>query len=188
MNETKQHQHTRALVEAAIMIALATVLGYFRVFRLPEGGSVDLALVPILIFCLRWGPKWGFGCCLVNGILQFFLGGGFAITWQSMLLDYIVAYALVGFTGFASGKKLGWLWGTVLGTLGRFVSLLLSGAIIWGEYMPDTFMNMTMTNPWFYSFLYNGVLSIAVMAVDLVVLGIMQAFPYLRMNVFTKQN
>ena len=187
MNENKQHQHIRALVEGAIMIALATGLGYLRVFRLPEGGSVDLALVPILVYCLRWGPKWGFGCCFVNGILQFFLGGGFAITWQSMLLDYVVAYTLVGFTGFAAGKKLGWIWGTILGTLGRFVSLLLSGAIIWGEYMPETFLGLTMTNPWFYSFLYNGLLSVLVLAVDLVILGIMQAVPYLRTKVLTKQ-
>ena len=187
MNETKQHQHIRAMVEGAIMIALATILGYFRIFRLPEGGSVDLSLIPILVYCLRWGPKWSFGCCLVNGILQFILGGGIAIGWQSMLLDYVVAYTLVFLTGFGSGKKLGWIWGTVLGTAGRFVSLLLSGAIIWGEYMPETFMSLTMTNPWFYSFLYNGVLSLAVLAVDLAVLAIMQAVPYLRTKVLSRQ-
>ena len=187
MTENKQHQAVRALVEGALMIALATVLGYLRIFRLPEGGSVDLALVPILIYCLRWGPKWAFGCCFVNGVLQFVLGGGFAIGWQSMLLDYVVAYTLVGLTGFAAGKKGGWIWGTVLGTAGRFVSLLLSGAIIWGEYMPETFMSLTMTSPWFYSFLYNGVLSVAVLAVDLVVLGLMQASPALRKKVFSCQ-
>ena len=30
------------------------------------------------------------------------------------------------------------------------------GATIWAEYMPETFFNMTMTTPWFYSALYNG--------------------------------
>jgi thiamine transporter len=29
------------------------------------------------------------------------------------------------------------------------------GALVWGKYMPDKFFGMTMTNEWFYSFLYN---------------------------------
>ena len=108
----RHSRSTRALVEAALMIALATILGYFRLYRFPQGGSVDFAMVPILIYCLRWGPAWSLSCCFVNGVLQFFLGGGIALSWQSMLLDYVVAYTLVFLCGFAAGKKLGWLWGT----------------------------------------------------------------------------
>ena len=110
----RHSRSTRALVEAALMIALATILGYFRLYRFPQGGSVDFAMVPILIYCLRWGPAWSLSCCFVNGVLQFFLGGGIAVSWQSMLLDYVVAYTLVFLCGFAAGKKLGWLWGTIL--------------------------------------------------------------------------
>ena len=86
----RHSRSTRALVEAALMIALATILGYFRLYRFPQGGSVDFAMVPILIYCLRWGPAWSLSCCFVNGVLQFFLGGGIALSWQSMLLDYVV--------------------------------------------------------------------------------------------------
>lgn len=178
----------RALVEAAVMIALATILGYLRLWRLPLGGSIDLALIPILVYCLRWGPKWSLGCCFVNGVLQFVLGGGIAISWQSMLLDYVVAYTLVFLCGFAAGKKWGWLWGTVLGTFGRWVSLTLSGALVWYMYMPEKFMGLPMTNPWVYSALYNGVFVLAVMAVDLIVLGAFQAAPPLRRQVLKRQN
>ena len=86
-----QKNKVRALTEGAIMIAAATVLGYFRIFRFPFGGSIDLALVPILVYCLRWGPRYSLLCCFVNGVLQYFLGGGIAISWQSMLLDYAVS-------------------------------------------------------------------------------------------------
>lgn len=178
----------RPILEGALMVALATVLGYFRVFRLPVGGSVDLALVPIFVFCLRWGPKWGIGCGLVNGVLEYFLGGGIAISWQSMLLDYVVAYTLVFLCGFGAGKKLGWLWGTILGSFGRWVSLTLSGGLLWYMYMPETFLGIPMVNPWVYSILLNGVLVVVVMAVDLVVLGIMQSVPALRRQVLAKQN
>lgn len=191
MNKTetasKTHQNTRALVEGALMVALATGLGYLRVFRMPFGGSVDLALVPIFIYCFRWGPKWGLLCGLVNGFLEYFLGGGISISWQSMLLDYVVANTLIGLAGVGAGKKLGWVWGTVLGTFGRFVSLFLSGGLLWYMYMPETFLGLTMTNPWVYSALYNGVLCLVVMAVDLVAMGLMQASPNLRKTIFTQQ-
>lgn len=188
MANTKSHAYVRALVEGAIMIALATILGYIRIFRFPFGGSIDLALIPILIYCLRWGPGWSLGCCFVNGVLQYFLGGGIAISWQSMLLDYVVAYTLVFLCGFAAGKKWGWVWGTVLGSFGRWVSLTLSGGLLWYMYMPETFLGLPMVNPWVYSMLLNGVLVAAVMAVDLVVLGIMQAVPELRTRVLAKQS
>ena len=185
---TNTRKTTRALVEGAIMIALATILGYLRLYRFPFGGSVDLALIPILIYCLRWGPKWSLLCCFVNGVLQYFLGGGIAISWQSMLLDYVVAYALVFLCGFAANKRLGWLWGTVLGSFGRWVSLTLSGGLLWYMYMPESFLGLPMVNPWVYSILYNAVVVGIVMAVDLVVLGVLQAISPLRKVIFAKQN
>lgn len=188
MTKTKQHRTVLALVEAALMIALATILDYLPPFyRFPFGGSIDLALLPILIYCLRWGPKWSLMCCFVNGVLQFFLGGGIAISWQSMLLDYVIAYTLVFLCGFASGKKLGWLWGTILGSFGRWVSLTLSGGLLWYMYMPETFLSLPMVNPWIYSMLLNGVLVAAVMVLDLIVLGIINAVPYLKRVVLAKQ-
>ena len=184
---TNTNKTTRALVEGAIMIALATILGFLRLYRFPFGGSVDLALIPILVYCLRWGPKWSLLCCFVNGVLQYVLGGGIAISWQSMLLDYVVAYALIFLCGFGAGKKLGWLWGTVLGSVGRWVSLTLSGALIWHMYMPETFLGLPMVNPWIYSALYNGVIVCAVMAVNLAVLGIFRAVPALHRVILEKQ-
>ena len=48
----------------------------------------------------------------------------------------------------------------------RFLVHYVVGATIWAEYMPETFFNMTMTTPWFYSALYNG----AYMLPDMVIL------------------
>ena len=187
---TKSHQAIRALIEAALMIALGYILDNLvpPFYRFPQGGSIDLSLVPILIYCLRWGPKWSLMCCFVNGVLQYFLGGGIAISWQSMLLDYVVAYTLVFVCGFAAGKKLGWLWGTVIATIGRWVSLFLSGALLWYMYMPESFLGLPMVNPWVYSAFFNGVFCALVMAVDLIVLGVMQAAPVLRKQILVKQN
>ncbi|WP_303025893.1 energy-coupled thiamine transporter ThiT [uncultured Parabacteroides sp.] len=47
--------------------------------------------------------------------------------------------------------------GTVLGCLGRFLSIWVTGATLWGEYMPEEFLGLPMTNEWVYSLLYNGI-------------------------------
>jgi len=188
-NTNRQHLAVRAVVEAALMLALGYVLDNLvpPFYRFPQGGSIDLSLVPILIYCLRWGPKWSLMCCVVNGFLQYFLGGGIALSWQSMLLDYVVAYTLVFPCGFAAGKKLGWLWGTLLAFPGRWLSLTLSGALLWYEYMPEEFLGLPMTNPWVYSALFNGVFCALVLAVSLIAMGLFQASPAIRKQIFTRQ-
>ena len=60
----------------------------------------------------------------------------------------------------------GFFIGTVAGSLARFLVAWVVGAVVWGEYMPDTFFGMTMTTPWFYSALYNG----AYMVIDCVLI------------------
>ena len=189
MTKTTSYRAVLALVAAALMIALATVLDFLPPFyRFPQGGSVDLSMIPILFYCLRWGPKWSLGCCFVNGVLQYFLGGGISISWQSMLLDYVVAYTLVFLCGFAAGKKLGWAWGTVLAGLGRWLSLTLSGALLWYMYMPESFLGLAMVNPWVYSALYNGVFILLVTVVNLVVLRLLQSSSTVRERILCKQN
>ena len=184
------HDRVRAMVEAALMLALAYALDNLvpPFNRFPQGGSIDLSMLPILVYCLRWGPKWSLSCCFVNGVLQYFLGGGIAISWQSMLLDYVVAYTLVFTCGFAAGKKLGWLWGPIIATPGRWLSLTLSGALLWYMYMPESFLGLPMTNAWVYSALFNGVFCLLVLAVDLVALGLLQSVPAVRKQILKKQN
>ena len=47
------------------------------------------------------------------------------------------------------------------------------GATIWAEYMPDEFFGLTMTNPWFYSALYNGSYMLVDMVACLLVFAIL---------------
>ena len=41
------------------------------------------------------------------------------------------------------------------GGLLRFLCSYLIGVFVWGKWMPESFLGMPMTSPWFYSFLYN---------------------------------
>ncbi|MBE7003424.1 MAG: hypothetical protein E7425_03945 [Ruminococcaceae bacterium] len=147
---------TRAIVEGALMVAAAEALGFIKLWHMPEGGSVSLMMLPIVLFALRWGAGHGLlaGCAL--GILDFMLGGGIAIGWQSILGDYVIACTLIGLAGVAHGRtdKGGVILGSAVGCLGRYLAVWVTGATLWGEYMYDIY-GLPMNNEWVYSALYN---------------------------------
>ncbi|MGN1290166.1 MAG: energy-coupled thiamine transporter ThiT [Bradyrhizobium sp.] len=154
--QSKSHLRVRALCEGAVFVAIAQVLSYLKLFELPNGGSITFAMLPIFLYCARWGFARGLLASFVFSCLQFIFDGGFAIGWISILGDYILAYTMLGLAGLFSKCKGGLFIGSVVGSVGRFVVNYIVGATIWAEYMPETFFNMTMTTPWFYSFLYNA--------------------------------
>ena len=150
------------LCEAALMVAASYALSFLEI---PVGvafggfgGSINFVMVPIPVLAIRRGGWWGLGTGLVFGTLKFFGAGGVAVNWQSMLLDYSLAYMAVGVAGFFA-KKIG-VKGIALtaliGCLARFGIHYLSGVTIYAEYMPSEFLGLTMTSPAFYSLLYNG--------------------------------
>ena len=167
MNKSKLS--LRCLTEGAILVALAQVLGYLKLFDLPQGGAITVAMLPIFVFCARWGFGPGMLASFVFSVLQLLLDGAYAWGWQSMLGDYIVAYTALGLAGLFHAQRNGFFTGTVVGSLARFLVHYLVGVWVWGEYMPDTFFGMTMTTPWFYSFLYNGSYMVIDMAICLIV-------------------
>ena len=162
-----RNQTTRMLAESAIFIAVATVLSLIK-FDLPFGGGVTLvSMLPIILISHRWGWKWGLLTAFVYSLGQLLLGldnVGYATTFITaagvVLLDYVIAFTVLGLSGcfdLVLGKtRKAMAVGIAVTFCLRFVCHLITGAWIWGGWMPESFMNMTMTNPWIYSFLYNG--------------------------------
>lgn len=145
----------RMLCEGALLVAVAQILSMLKLWEMPWGGSVVLAMVPIILFAVRWGLGPGLMAGLVFGVLQFIFDGGFALGWQSMLGDYFIAFMALGLAGLAKGKKGGVFIGTLIGGIARFLVHYVVGATIWAAYMPDVYLGIPMSSPWFYSLLYN---------------------------------
>lgn len=163
----------RALTEGAVMVAVAQVLSMLKLWEMPWGGSVTLAMIPILLYAVRWGLVPGLLSGFVFGVLQFAFDGGFAIGWQSIVGDYLLAFTVLGLAGFAHGKKGGIFTGTLIGGFARFLVHYVVGATVWAEYMPDSFFGMTMHSPWFYSCLYNLAYMLPNIAICLAVFGLL---------------
>ena len=175
-----QKSPLRALTEGAVMVALAQLLSYIKLWRMPWGGSIVLAMVPIILYAVRWGLARGLLASFALGCLQFMFDGGFAIGWQSIVGDYVLAYGVLGLAGLFHGKKGGIWLGTLVGGFARLLVHYVVGATIWAEYMPETFLGLTMTSPWFYSLLYNLAYMVPNIAITLVAFALLSATPVKR--------
>ncbi|MBQ8057787.1 MAG: energy-coupled thiamine transporter ThiT [Ruminococcus sp.] len=153
---TNVSKKTLRLVTSGVLIGLASVLSVIKVFALPFGGSVTLfSMVPILVLGYMYGVKWGLLSGCVYGVLQMILGAtmsqafaglnGFSIVIMA-LLDYIVAYVVVGMSGMFKDKlknhTVSFALGSTVAILFRLVCHFLSGWILWGGYASSYFEEM----------------------------------------------
>ena len=84
------HMKLRSLCEGAVLVAVAQILSYLKLWEMPWGGSVVLSMIPLVLYAVRWGLGAGLLGGFAFGVLQFMFDGGFAIGWQSIVGDYLV--------------------------------------------------------------------------------------------------
>ena len=176
----QSHLRIRALTEGAIMLALAVVLNYLSgiIFAsLPQGGSVTLAMFPLLFYVHRWGVGRGALVCFAYGTLDMLLGKGYAWGWQSILLDYMVAYTALAVGGVFRGKTWGIFPDIALGCLGRFIVHHISGVTLYRIVEPTGIEGLewlgVFANPHLYSLAYNGAYMVPNTVIALAIAGLL---------------
>lgn len=156
---------TRALVESAVMVALSAVLSMIKVWEMPLGGSITLlSMLPVMLISIRHGIGWGLGAGFVYSFTQILTGGVFgwgltpAVLIGALLLDYMLAFTVLGVAGIFSKKgSAGILCGVTLSCVLRFLCHFLSGVILWTNFEKfELFGNIIAGNPYLYSLCYNG--------------------------------
>lgn len=150
-----RNRKLQMLCEGAILVALAQILSMLKLWEMPWGGSITLGMLPIFLFAVRWGTRWGLVAGFAYGLLQVMFDGGFAISWQSILGDYLVAFTVLGLAGLGRGREKGIFLGTVLGGAAGLWSTGWWAPRSGPCTCPMPFLE-TMTSPWLYSLLYNG--------------------------------
>lgn len=166
---SKQKWSTRMMANASLCIALAFILSYIRLYEMPQGGSVTLAsMIPVFMFAYAYGVAPGMAVGFAYGLLQFVQGGWFVHPIQ-FLLDYPLAFAMLGMAGVA--RKLPDSWGMIpgilLGVFCRFLCAFLTGVFFWGEGAGEQ-------NVLIYSAVYNGTYLIPEAVICLVIAMIPQ--------------
>ena len=129
---------------AGITIAMSFVLSYVKLWEMPQGGSITfVSLLPIMIFAFIYGTKKGVIVGLIYGIMQA-MQDCYIIHPAQFLLDYPIAFAMVGFAGTfrlikAMDKipQVQFLLGAILAGVLRFIAHVLSGVFAFGAYAVD---------------------------------------------------
>jgi thiamine transporter len=157
---------TRILAEIIILVALAGALSLIShsFFSLPQGGSINLGMVPIFWLALRRGWKIGIFAGAVFGVVDLTIEP-FIVHLIQFILDYPLAFALLGIAGFFSKYP---VVGVAVGGAARFVSHFVSGIVYFADYAPAGM------SPVVYSAIYNGTYLIPSIIICAVIIGIMQ--------------
>ena len=158
---------TKRLTTTGVLIALGAILSFIKVYELPYGGSITLAsMVPVIILGYKYGVKWGLFSGFVFSLIQAVLGATASQAFAGMydpenatksvvniilmaLLDYIVAFTVLGLSGIFKGKvkndTVAIALGGAVAVLLRLCAHFLSGWILWGSYA-EWFFTDVMNN------------------------------------------
>lgn len=152
---------TKRITESAMLIAVAAVLelvGHTIIPPMPFGGQLTLVhMLPIVLVSYRHGVKWGLTTGFAYALVQMALGadtvtaafqpgyfGDSAMLGNAVLmclLDYILAYSLLGLGGCfrekIANKGVALMCGSLVALGGRYLAHILSGYILfagWAEW------------------------------------------------------
>ncbi len=148
IGRSRKRWNSKMLAYGAMAVALSFLLSCIRLYRMPQGGSITPAsMLPLMLFSAAFGVGPGLMAGMADGVLQYLQGGWFAHPVQ-FLLDYVLAYGLIGLAGLHRHMPPKWSkWSLylamVIAAAARALSATLAGVFFWE------------TAPW-ASLVYNG--------------------------------
>jgi thiamine transporter len=153
--EIMRNKRILLMMEIAIFGALGFVLD-FVAFKMPQGGSVSLVMIPIVLMAFRRGVLAGVLTGLLVGLLQIVTGTisvtplSFGFVVLQVILDYLAAYAVVGLAGITRGN---YLDGQRNGKTGKMITAVVSGVLI-GSFL--RYLVHVVTGIWFFGMYAEG--------------------------------
>jgi thiamine transporter len=139
--------NTPMMVHIGLMLALTVILHTFRLYHMPQGGSVTLgAMIPLLLIAFRYGPVVGYLAGFTYGLFNL-LQDPYILHPVQVLFDYPLPYMALGLAGYFKDRM---LLGAIVGSCGRFICHFISGVVFFGSYAPPG------TSPYWYSLVFNA--------------------------------
>lgn len=131
---------TRNLVRMAIYLALFLVLDLvantFGLFRMPQGGSLGLGVIALLLASYDLGWKNGLLVSLLSIVLMYFTGQVWFVAFGQYLLDYVLAFGVYGlavlFPTFNRDSSFPIMSGILITNALRLFFSFLAGIIYYG--------------------------------------------------------
>ena len=204
----------------ALAAALAVVCALIPFLNLPFGGSFTIgSMLPIVLVSYMYGIKWGFFVSFTYSVLQILMDlalgtgssvvmalfmpesdgymGGFAAI-AILLLDYLVAYTVIGIGGIFrnrfKNKGAAVCVGSVVALSLRYLAHIVSGTIFYGAWAEWFFSQegFYSVGGWIlehfsgtglsliYSIFYNGLFMIPEIVITAAAAVIVARIPYIK--------
>ncbi len=93
----------KVVAECGMLLATALALTNFRIFQMPNGGSVSLGALPLFIIAARHGMLTGMFAGILMGLLMLAFRP-FIVHPLQFVLDYPLAFAAAGLAGWSEWK------------------------------------------------------------------------------------
>jgi len=158
---------TKKLTVAAACIALAFMLNQVSLFRMPQGGSITPASMLFVVLAGYWlGPIYGIIAGVSKGLLDTITGATVLHPVQ-YLLDYPLAFGMLGLAGLFRKMNFGLQIGYIVGVLGRLLMVFISGVVFWIDMA-----NLGLASGMVASIIYNMTYIVPEMIVTLVIISL----------------
>ncbi len=156
--------NTPMMVHISLMLALTVILHTFRLYHMPQGGSVTLgAMIPLLLIAFRYGPVLGYLAGFIYGLLNL-LQDPYILHPVQVLFDYPLPYMALGLAGYFKDRM---LLGAIVGSCGRFICHFISGVVFFASYAPPE------TSPYWYSLVFNATYLLPELMICLLILRVL---------------
>ena len=115
----------------ALFMVLDTFINTLGIFQMPQGGSLGVSTLALLMASYHLGWKKGLVVSIVSVFAQFVTGPKYTPKLLCFLLDYLFAFSVYGLASLF--PNFGYFYTGVLATnFVRFVCSTISGTIVWG--------------------------------------------------------
>lgn len=170
------NKNIKRMAFIAIYVALAIVLDFIKEFipflNMPQGGSINIALIPIVFASFHLGYKEGFVAGLLWWAISSLMGlNRWILTPLQYLLDYIIPSSIIGLAGIFYKEKssnIQIILGILLVMIIRTLSIVISGVYYW----PDDLAAGSLA-AWSASLAYNLPYSIATCIMLMIVIPLL---------------
>lgn len=169
-----QNKRLSSFIEAALIAALAMALSLIPDFA--SWFSPSFGAIPLVLFSIRRVLKFGLLAALIWGLLHFILGKVYYLTLSQVVIEYILAFLMMGLAGVftkpyqsalkVNHKKAACFWITLASILAvslRYFWHYIAGVIFWGSYAPKGM------SPYLYSLSVNGIAGLFTLILLLIV-------------------
>lgn len=127
------------MVKSAIILAITFVLNQITLFKMPQGGSITaFGMLSLFLISYLYGARQGILAGIAYGLIDLIISPSIVHPIQ-LLMDYPLGFAAIGIGGILRNQNFGIIKGYILGAVGRYIVVVLSGIIFWGMYAPEGF-------------------------------------------------